>query len=282
MAVDLHAHSTASDGSDPPARLVEMAAETGLRSLALTDHDTQEGMAEAMTAAEGTDVEVIPGVELSLEFEQGGMHLLVLWLQPGPGPLQDRFAGLRHGRDERNLAIVERLTSVGLPVTIEEIEEEAGGGSVGRPHIAAVMMAHGYVPDIRTAFDLWLGKGRPAYVGRPRLDPGEAIRLARESGGVPVLSHPHTLGLTTASAMADLLTGLVADGLVGLESIYSVYRMHERDGYTHLARRFGLVPSGGSDYHGTYKPGLALGSGYGDLVVPDSVLEELREHAVPS
>jgi predicted metal-dependent phosphoesterase TrpH len=161
MAVDLHAHSTASDGSDPPARLVEMAAETGLRSLALTDHDTQEGMAEAMTAAEGTDVEVIPGVELSLEFEQGGMHLLVLWLQPGPGPLQDRFAGLRHGRDERNLAIVERLTSVGLPVTIEEIEEEAGGGSVGRPHIAAVMMAHGYVPDIRTAFDLWLGKGDP-------------------------------------------------------------------------------------------------------------------------
>ena len=280
MAVDLHAHSTASDGSDPPARLIELAAEAGLRSLAITDHDTQEGLPEAMAAAEGTDLEVIPGVELSLEYDQGGMHLLVLWLPRGPGPLQDRFAALREGRDERNLAIVERLTSIGLPVTIEEVEEEAGGGSVGRPHIAAVMMARGYVPDIRTAFDLWLGKGRPAYVGRPRLDPGDAIRLARESGGVPVLSHPHTLGITTASEMADLLTHLVEAGLVGLEAIYSVYRRHERDGYSHLARRFGLVPSGGSDYHGTYKPGLSLGSGYGDLVVPDSVLEELRGYAV--
>jgi len=150
---------------------------------------------------------------------------------------------------------------------------------VGRPHIAAVMVARGYVPDIRTAFDLWLGNGKPGYVGRERLDPVEAIVLARQSGGVPVLSHPHTLGITTSTDMADLLTDLKGAGLVGLEAIYSAYRRHERDGYTDLARRFGLIPSGGSDYHGTYKEGLMLGSGYGDLVVPDSVVEELREHA---
>jgi predicted metal-dependent phosphoesterase TrpH len=279
MIVDLHTHSTASDGSDPPDRLVELAVETGLGCLALTDHDTQDGIAAARTAAAAADLELIPGLELSLDYDRGGMHLLVLWLEPGTGPLQDRLAALRAGRDTRNLEIAELLTGIGMPITIEEIEAEAGGGSVGRPHIAAVMVARGYVPDIRTAFDLWLGNGKPAYVGRARLDPVEAIALARQSGGVPVLSHPHTLGITTHSHMAELLSELRGAGLVGLEAIYSAYRRHERDGYSDLARRFGLVPSGGSDYHGTYKEGLMLGSGYGDLVVGSSVVEELRQHA---
>ncbi len=279
MTVDLHSHSTASDGSDSPTEVVRLATECGLSSLALTDHDTQEGIPAAMSAATSSGLELIPGVELSLDYDRGGMHLVVLWLPPGRGPLQDRLAELRSGRDSRNLLIVERLTSLGLPVTIEEVAEEAGGGSVGRPHIAAVMVARGYVPDLRTAFEVWLGNGRPAYVGRARLGPEEAINLARESGGVPVLSHPHTLGITTAAEMADLLTRLRSAGLVGLEAIYSGYRRHERDGYADLARRFGLLPSGGSDYHGTYKPGLSLGSGYGDLAVPDRVRDDLRSHA---
>lgn len=279
MIVDLHIHSTASDGSDPPRRIVDLAAEAGLSAVALTDHDTQEGVPEAAEAAAGAGVELIPGVELSLNHALGGMHLIVLWLDPGPGPLQDRLTGLRVGRHGRNLRIVEILTGLGMPISIEEVAREAGGGSVGRPHIAAVMMTHGYVPDIRTAFDLWLGKGKPAYVDRDRLDPREAIALARESGGVPIVAHPHTLGITTAAEMADLLTGLKRSGLVGLEAIYGAYRRHERDGYTDLARRFGLVPSGGSDYHGTYKPDLRLGSGYGDLAVPAHLLDELRDHA---
>lgn len=278
MAVDLHTHSTASDGSDSPSRVVRLAVEAGLSALALTDHDTLEGVGAAVEAAAGAELELISGVELSLNYDRGGMHLVVLWLEPGPGPLQGRLAGFQAGRDHRNLRIVETLTRLGMPVAIEEVEREAGGGSVGRPHIAAVMMAHGYVPDIRTAFDLWLGKGKPAYSGRERLDPGEAIALARESGGVPILAHPHTLGITTASEMADLLRGLKQAGLVGLEAMYSGYRRHEREGYADLARRFELVASGGSDYHGTYKPGLMLGRGYGDLVVPESVLEKLREH----
>lgn len=279
MIVDLHAHSTASDGSDPPTGLVELAEQAGLASLALTDHDTQQGVAEAVAAAASTDLELIPGVELSLSYDRGGMHLVVLWLDPGEGPLQDRLAALRAGRDVRNLEIVQRLTSAGLPLTIDEIETEAGGGSVGRPHIAAVMVARGYVPDIRAAFDLWLGNGRPGYVGRDRLYPEEAIGLARESGGVPVLAHPHTLGITTATQMADLLTRLKRAGLVGLEALYGAYRRHEREGYADLARRFELIPSGGSDYHGTYKPGLMLGAGYGDLMVPGTLVDELREHA---
>lgn len=279
MTVDLHTHSTASDGSDPPGTLVELASEVGLSALALTDHDTQEGLGTAVAAAATHPLELIPGVELSLNYDSGTMHLIVLWLDPGNGPLQDRLHGLQSGRTRRNEEIVRKLEDAGLPITIEEVLEEAGGGSVGRPHIAAVMVKHGYVPDIRTAFDLWLGRDRPAYVGRDRLDPGEAIGLARESGAVPVLSHPHTLGVTTGPAMADLLTDLKRAGLIGLEAIYGSYHRHEREGYADLARRFELVPSGGSDYHGTYKPGLSLGSGYGDLAVSDSVLDELRRHA---
>jgi len=279
MNIDLHTHSTASDGSDPPGRVVELAAETGLDVIALTDHDTQEGVDEALTAAKRMGIELIPGVELSLQFDDGGMHLIVLWLQPGSGPLQDRLAGLQQGRGARNERIVELLEHAGMPLTIDEVLEEAGGGTVGRPHIAAVMMRRGYVPDIRTAFDLWLGAGRPAYVGRDRLYPEEAISLARESGAVPVLAHPHTLGITTAAAMADVLDQLKRAGLIGLEAHYSSYRAHERAGYADLARRFDLLPSGGSDYHGTYKPGLSIGSGYGDLVVRGDLLEALRDRA---
>ncbi|MGH8872700.1 MAG: PHP domain-containing protein [Acidimicrobiia bacterium] len=276
MAVDLHTHSTASDGSETPSALVERAVARGLATLALTDHDTLEGIEEARKAA-GTDLELIPGTELSLDHD-GGMHLVVLWLEPGPGPLQDRLASLQDGRNVRNAAIVELLRELGMPVTIDEIAEESGPGSVGRPHIAAVMMRKGYVQSVSEAFDHWLGAGRPAYAGRPRLSPEEAIDLAAASGGVPVLAHPHTLGINRAEEMADLLTRLRSAGLVGLEALCAGYRRHEREGYADLARRFGLVASGGSDYHGRYKPDLELGIGYGDLMVPDTVVDELQAH----
>jgi hypothetical protein len=277
MAVDLHAHSTASDGSERPSALVEKARGLGLTALALTDHDTLEGVEEAQKAAVGADLELIPGTELSLD-HQGAMHLVVLWLQPGSGPLQDRLGSIQRGRHARNAAIVELLGDLGMPVSIEEVVEESGSGSVGRPHIAAVMMRKGYVQSVAEAFDLWLGAGRPAYAGRPRLSPEEAIDLAIASGGVPVLAHPHTLGINRADEMADLLDRLRSAGLVGLEAACSGYRRHEREGYADLARRFGLVASGGSDYHGLYKPGLELGIGYGDLVVPEVVVDRLRAH----
>lgn len=276
MAVDLHTHSTASDGSESPSALVDKAVGLGLSMLALTDHDTLEGIEEARDSAIRGGIDLIPGTEISLDY-LGGMHLVVLWLEPGPGPLQDRLAGLQGGRFGRNAAIVAALTDLGMPVTLEEVIEQSGGGSVGRPHIAAVMMRKGYVESVAEAFDLWLATGRPAYAARPRLSPEEAIGLARDSGGVPVLAHPHTLGINRSHEMADVLVRLRSAGLVGLEAMYAAYHRHEREGYADLARRFGLVASGGSDYHGSYKPGLELGTGYGDLVVPDHVVDELRE-----
>jgi predicted metal-dependent phosphoesterase TrpH len=225
--------------------------------------------------AQDLSVDLIPGVELSLEWARGGMHLVVLWLEPGPGPLQNRLAALQRGRDTRNQRIVDRLTDLGMPITLEEVEAEAGAGSVGRPHIAAVMVRHGYVDQIHEAFDLYLANNKPAYVGRERLLPEEGIGLARRSGGVPILAHPHTLGVDNRFEMADLLDRLIAAGLQGIECYYGTYEQPGRQGMVALARRFGLVPAGGSDYHGTYKADVELGSGKVGLSVPDAVLEEL-------
>jgi predicted metal-dependent phosphoesterase TrpH len=276
MAVDLHTHSTASDGSDPPRLVVEKAVAAGLRAVALTDHDTVEGIVEAAAQAEVGGIELVPGVELSVEWEPGAMHMVVLFLAPGPGPLQDRLGELQAGREDRNRQIVERLEQLGVKIEYAEVLEEAGAGTVGRPHIAAVLARHGYVVDIASAFDHFLAKGRPGYVGRRRLHPEEAIELAKASGAVPVLAHPHTMALDSSEEVRATLSRLSAAGLGGMECYYPLYSPLEREGYVALARRFGLVPSGGSDYHGTYKVGIELGRGHGDLVVSDQVLEELR------
>lgn len=276
MPVDLHTHSTASDGTDSPSQLVRVAARAGLSAIALTDHDILSGIDEASAAGIEHGVEVIPGVELSLDWDKGGMHLIVLWLEPRAGPLQDRLEGLRAGRDDRNASIVARLGDLGMPVDLQEIEAEAGGGSVGRPHIASVLMKHGYVPDFDTAFEELLGAHGTAYVGRPRLGMEEALSLAVGSGGVPILAHPHTLGIDNRFEMADLMDRMREAGLLGIECLYGSYHRPGRDGMVAMARRFGLIPSGGSDYHGTYKPDVAIGLGRVGLGVPDEILTELE------
>ena len=276
MPVDLHTHSRASDGSDTPAELVRAAAAARLGSIALTDHDTVEGIAEALEIADQVGIELIPGTEISCEWSPGGMHMVILWLEPTSGPLQDQLHRLQDGRNNRNSRIVEKLQGLGLDVSLAEIEEEAGAGSVGRPHIAAVLVRKGYVPDIATAFDEFLATGRPAYLERDRLTPEEAIMLARQSDALPVLAHPHTLGIEDEEALSELLGRLAGFGLVGLECHYGAYQLEERKHFESLARRNGLIPSGGSDYHGSYKEGIALGTGRGDLNVQTSVLDELR------
>ncbi|HKZ20892.1 MAG TPA: PHP domain-containing protein [Acidimicrobiia bacterium] len=274
--IDLHSHSNASDGSDDPATLVQRAAAAGVSSLALTDHDTQSGVPAAVAEASRLGIELIPGTELSLAWEGGAMHLVVLFLPPGVGPLQDRLAEIRVARHARNNEILEMLGSLGLPVGTDEVAAVAGGESVGRPHIAAAMVGRGYVESIAEAFDLYLGWGRPAYRPRWRLAPEEGIRLALESGGVPVLAHPHTLGLNNSEEVSSTLQRLREAGLRAMECYCPLYSPIEREGYAALAARFGLLPSGGSDYHGTFKPGIELGVGRGNLSVPAGLLDALR------
>lgn len=273
--IDLHAHSSASDGSDAPSRFVRKAAEGGLSAVALTDHDTLEGIDEALAAAADVGIRLVPGCELSCEVASGTMHLIVLFLEGHDGPLQSRLGELRAGRDDRNVRIVEALSGLGFDVSLGEVLAKAGEGSVGRPHVAAVMMDKGYVSSITEAFDLWLAKGRPGYVERARLDPAEAIDLSHRSGAVTVLAHPRSLDRRPHEL--DTFVGeLAALGLDGIEVEYGRYLPDERRALRTLADKHGLAPSGGSDYHGTYKPDLALGVGLGDLHVPDEWLDELE------
>ena len=171
--------------------------------------------------------------------------------------------------------MVARLQELGVDITYEEVLEEADATGVGRPHIAAVMVRKGIVESMSEAFDLWLATGRPGYVGRPRLKPGDAISLARQSQAVPIVAHPHTLGIVGRELDAQLLAWSEM-GLSGLEALYGEYEPDTRIVLTERARRAGLIPSGGSDYHGSYKPGLRIGTGFGDLAVDREVLEELR------
>lgn len=276
MAVDLHTHSSYSDGSDSPGDLVAKASARGLSAVALTDHDTLEGLAEARAATDDHPIDVIPGVEVSCEWQPGTMHVVVLFLADEPGPIQDRLAALRDGRMVRNRDIVEKLRDLGIDITLAEVLQEAGDGSVGRPHFASVLVRKGVVPDIKSAFDEYLAAGGPAYAERVRLTPADAIGLARKSRGVPILAHPHTLGHNRADEYAETISELAELGLIGVESLYSEYEPSQQHDFAQLARRFGLLPSGGSDYHGTYKAEIELGTGRGALNVPDQVLADLR------
>jgi predicted metal-dependent phosphoesterase TrpH len=273
--IDLHTHSTVSDGSDPPERIPELAHAAGCRAVALTDHDRMDGVAPATARAAALGLELVSAVEISCE-HPGTMHLLVYFLDLGSGPLQDELVRLQEARDTRNRRMAELMSRLGLPVTYEEIMIEAGGMGAGRPHIAAILVEKGVVPTIQEAFDVWLAKGRPAYMDKERLAPATAVRLAVRSRAVPVLAHPLSLGLTPPETEATIVE-LTGYGLAGVEAIYGRYSVEDREAMAVLARRHGLVVTGGSDHHGSYKPDLQVGIGRGDLHVPDSVLDDLRE-----
>jgi hypothetical protein len=274
--IDLHTHSTVSDGSDPPARIPELAAAAGCSAVALTDHDRLDGLAEARARAQALDVELVPGCEVSCEWAPGTLHVLVYFVEPGEGPLQEELARLQADRAERNRQMIDRLSAAGLPVTLEELDAEAGGKGAGRPHMASILMRKGVVGSVQEAFDRYLARGRPGYVSKARLAPRTVAELARGSGGVAVLAHPLSLQLgelELTSAVAELADA----GFSGLEARYGRYSPEERAGLTDVAGRHGLVVTGGSDYHGTFKPDLSVGTGRGDLSVPDTTVAALAE-----
>lgn len=269
--IDLHTHSTVSDGSDAPERIPELAAAAGCTAVALTDHDRLDGLEAAAARAGALGIRLVPGCEVSCRASFGVLHLLVYFVEPGEGPFQDELVELQRARDERNLRMAEVL---GLDY--EELVAEAGGSGVGRPHAAALLVRQGRAESVRDAFDRWLGEGRIGDVGKRRLDPARAIALARASGGVPVLAHPRSLRLEPVdldSAVAEL----DALGLAGLEAVYGRYEPEERHALVALAEAHGLAVTGGSDHHGTYKPDLSVGVGRGDLAVPDHLLDALED-----
>ena len=273
--IDLHVHSNVSDGSDSPEALVDLAVKAGLSAFALTDHDRQDGVAAARRRALEAEVELVAGAEISCN-HKGTMHMLVYFLEPGEGPLQDELVRLQLARETRNERLVARLAELGLPVSMDELLAESGGTGAGRPHMAAILVRKGYATSIQDAFDRILAKGAPAYMEKERLDPLPAISLALQSGALPVLAHPLSLKLSPAE-MESTVVELADAGLIGLEAIYGRYNQEERAGLAVLAARTGLAITGGSDHHGTYKPDLSVGTGRGDLHVPDGALAALRD-----
>lgn len=246
--VDLHTHSTASDGVLAPAALVELACARGLRVLALTDHDTVAGIPEARATAERLGLRLIPGVELSTHVAAGEVHVLGYFIDPDHPGLVTALARFRDAREGRARQIVERLTAAGAPIRYERVLAYAGDGSIGRPHIARALIEAGHATSINDAFDRYLVRGRPGYVERYRLTPPDSVRLIRAAGGVPVLAHPHS-----ADDLATLLPELVAAGLGGLECYYGDYDELRKHELLALAARHDLVPTGGTDFHG---PGI--------------------------
>lgn len=272
--IDLHTHSTVSDGSDPPERIPELAVAAGCRAVALTDHDRLDGVPAATARASALGIEVVAGCELSCAWSPGTMHVLVYFVEGEEGPLQDELVRLQRSREERNRRLADALAAMGVPITYGEMAAEAGGSGVGRPHVAAVLVRKGVVSSMQEAFDRFLARGRPGYVDKVRLSPAEAARLALASRGVPVLAHPLTLELDRAEL--DRVVGELAGlGFGGLEAVYGRYSPAEREDLAALARRHDLAVTGGSDHHGRYKPDLQVGIGLGDLEVPDDLLDAL-------
>jgi|BarGraNGADG00212_1021973.scaffolds.fasta_scaffold03256_1 predicted metal-dependent phosphoesterase TrpH len=275
--IDLHTHSTVSDGSDPPERIPELAAEAGCSAVALTDHDSLVGLVAARKRAAELDVTLIPGCEVSCRsVGKGGMHVLVYFVEDDDGPLSAELTHLRVDRHHRNIRLADKLASMGLPITYAEVVAEAGGEEgIGRPHFASVLVKAGAADSIQDAFDRFLANGRPGFVPKSRLEALDVARLATASGGVAVLAHPYSLELEGAD-LAALVGELAAAGFGGIEAIYGRYSPRQRQDLSNLARRFDLVATGGSDHHGTIKPDLTVGTGRGDLKVPDQVLIDLE------
>jgi len=279
--IDLHLHSTESDGVHPPAEVVRRGASVGLSALALTDHDTMAGIPEAEAAAREAGLELVPGVEISLDHPTGTFHMIGLFVEPANEPLARALERLREGRDDRNRRLVERLGELGLPVGIEEVRRFATGEVVARPHFARALVSKGLVGSYKEAFDRWIGKGAPGYVDRYRLPVGDAIRRVHDAGGVAVLCHPYTLklGEEPGGALQAFVVGLAEIGLDAIE-----VRCREpdpgREGpYRAIASAAGILESGGSDFHGGSHRDGGRGLGRAKLDLPVEMLEALRERA---
>lgn len=279
--IDLHSHSTFSDGSDTPEALALAADAAGLAALALTDHDSVDGLGRFLAMQPEVSARLLTGVEISCGYLGRSLHVLGLFVDPENESFRQRLAGLRERRDHRNRAMVARLNDLGVPLRMEHILVHAHSCVVSRMHFALALAELGAASGPEEAFRRWIGDGAAAYVPRDEPDPGEAAAWIRAAGGVPLVAHPGRFAgrnFRWDEAMPDLRTR----GMAGFEAWYGDYGPAEERYFLNLAERTGMLPSGGSDYHGTHKPGIKLGSGRGTLHVPDSALENLERSIPPT
>ncbi len=273
--IDLHTHSTASDGTMSPSELVDAATAIGLRAMALTDHDTVAGLDEARRQADRNGLEFIPGCELTVKLDRRTVDILGYWIPEKTGRLGPALAYLNDERRKRNEYVVQRLRGMGIDITYDAVLALAGG-TVGRPHIAQALIAGGAASSVQDAFNRYLGTRGSAYVAKKVFTPEEALELLTAEQATPVLAHPGIYGLEL-SALHRLCDRLKEHGLAGLEVYYTEHSGNQVYDYSRLAQKLDLVCTGGSDFHGTVKPDIHLGNGKGNLDIPYSVLEQLKE-----
>lgn len=274
--IDLHTHSTVSDGTLTPAELIAKAHKIGLKTIALTDHDTTDGLEEALKAAENfPDLEVIAGTELSSLYKDKEIHIVGLFLDMKNQPFTSALNELREKRIKRNIKMINKLKGLELDLSYDELLAVSGGSVITRAHFARLLQEKGYVSSKSEAFSKYIGAGKPGYVKREVLTAKDAIALIKTGGGLPIIAHPFAYGFDI-----DGLEQMAADfsywGVVGMECYYSTHSNEETHLALSLCRTYNLLPSGGSDFHGANKPGLELGSGYGDLIVPEKILKDLK------
>lgn len=273
--IDLHVHSTESDGTLTPEDLVAEAKKAGLAAFALTDHDTCQGVCKAMPLAASAGIELIPGIELSTNYHGKEVHIVGLYIDIENEQLLKKTAEYRKCRSERNALMVEALQKEGLSITMEELEAENPDCVITRANIACFLYEHGQIKSVREAFDRYIGDHCKCYVGRLKVASTDAVRLIKEAGGTAILAHPLLYGLSNTN-LQKMIDELKPAGLDGLEAIYSTYTTGEEQQMKRLARENGLLISGGSDFHGSNKPDIALGKGRGHLYIPYSVLETIK------
>ena len=272
--IDLHTHSTASDGTDSPGELITKASRLGLAAIALTDHDTVDGLDEAAGTAADERIELIRGCELSTATEMGNLHIVGLWLPANCDPLKKFLKNLSQNRRLRNEQMIAKMRNAGVSITLEELRERARG-SIGRPHMAEVLVEKGYAIDRDDAFATWLGVNGRAYVPKPAPSPREAIRQINNLGGSAVLAHP-LLRPLPPQWLETLVKNMARDGLFGLEAWHSALSPEATKTVIELANKFNLALSGGSDYHGANKPDIDLATGKGNLAIDYGVLEKMK------
>jgi predicted metal-dependent phosphoesterase TrpH len=272
--IDLHVHSNCSDGTYSPAELVQYAAKKGLRAFALTDHDTTDGIREAVAEGRRLGVEVVPGIELSTNFWGKDIHILGLGIDVENVHFQDELLRFQNSRDIRNLKMIAKLQEAGIDITYESMLTAFSDAVWTRAHFARYLLDHQYVRSMPEAFDRYLGDHAPCFVPREKVTPFQAVSLIHQGGGAAVLAHP-LLYHFSGDNLEKLVTELTQAGLDGLEAIYSTNKWVDETNMTHLAKRHHLKISGGSDFHGSNKPGIDLGTGRGNLKIPYDLLEEL-------
>ena len=283
VSVDLHIHTTASDGTFTPEQVISHAHQLKLKAIAITDHDTVAGSKEALRSGVPHSLGFLTGVEISSTPPpsypgSGSFHLLGYSIRLDDPNLNRTLEKLQQARKNRNPAIINRLNKLGISITLDEVRKEAGEGQLGRPHIAQLMVKKGVVASINEAFDQFLGTGKPAYVDKQRVECFKAIEIILDAGGVPVLAHPGLLDYKTEDQLDELVGKLKKAGIQGMEVYYSGHTQDQTRLYAELAQRHGLLMTGGSDFHGAIQPEIEMGSGQGDLIVPYELFEKLIQH----